>query len=1433
MTPRVPSAAARFTAARLICALTLLAGFSTALLHGQMAARLAHPTVRVTAKVDRTVTATLKATHPGAVDRAAIGSRLTAGTKLEHMILVLKPSDEQEASLHTLLDAQQDKGSASFHKWFTPDSFNASFGVASADIAKVSAWMTESGLSVESVARSGRFITFSGNVGSVESAFSTEMHNLTVNGEAHISNTTDLSVPAALAPVVKGVASLNDFRPRNKAVGFKKVTVKANASGGYDGVAPEYGSSATGTHYIGAGDLATIFNATPLTDSGNTGKGITISVLARSNISLADVETYRSFFGLPKNDPNIIVVGTDPGQNGDDIEAFLDAEMAGSLATGATVDFIVSGVSLVGGDIDAAGLYAVDNNVGDVITLSYGGCEADNGADGTAFWNILWEQAAAQGQTAFVSSGDSSAAGCDSSGNSYATGGYGVNALGSSAYNVAVGGSMFVDYGPAQYWGAASTIPYSTALSYIPEAAWNQGRFSTTYLNSAATATQTGSGIVGGGGGISMFTARPSWQTGSGIPTGTDAIHVYSGTGIAAGSPITGLHRLVPDVSFIAANGHDGTLFCAEGVCSESVTGGLANAGVVGGTSVAAPAMASAQALIDAANGGRQGNANIYYYGLANQQYTASATACQAAIGTAANPAVTLPAGTCNFHDIVAGSNIVPTASTGTAGLGFSAGAGFDEASGLGSVNIANVARNWSSVAFNATATSFTLTPTTATHGASQNFTVAVTPASGSGTPTGDISIIASQETAYGTPQVFTLAGGSASGIINSLPAGTYSVHAHYAGDSTFASSDSAPVSVTIGKEGSSTNLYPYLITAAGSVTATNSFTYGAGEIYLDTEITPTSGNGVASGAVTYTITDNGAALAGLTNHLDTNGTTYFLAGPSFTSFYLVANYPTLSPGSYTVQAAYAGDTSFGASTSTTGFTVLKATPAVTFNAATARVGTGTTATLNFAIATPTAATPASGTVTFTDTTSGTVLGTGTLSGGAVVFSTTGITTSGANTVSAVYAGDLNYAAATGSVTVTVSSLATTTTTLTSSTATPSVGTSVTLTAIVNPIPTTAAQVSFYDAGMLLGTGTVSTGTGKATLAVTKFTAGIQSLTAIYAGNPAQATSTGSLALTVAKSTTTMQIGGADNSTFGATVLLDGAFSRFPVTTGAPAVAPTGTISFYDGGSTSGTPLGTAVPTYQTGGYNYYEATLSLNTLAVGSHSIVAYYPGDANYTASTSVAKPLTVGLGVPLITVPPVTITYGTASATLTASAAYSGTVAPTGAVTFSVDSGAAVTAICTGGGSPRTCTATYPTASLAGGSHTITATEAADSNFAAATGTGTLTVNAVSNGSILLSAVPSLSGSASGGYVATIIVKNTGTGVAPAAVLTGVTVGSVNGTPTPQVLGSIQPGASVTVTVSVPSAAGADGARAAGRITGTYTGGSFSGSYRLILP
>ncbi len=1279
-----------FSLAALVCASPLVAQ-TTAV------ATSARPSVRVTQKVDNAVRTSLAGTRPAFVDHNAIGARLSSSKMLSHLRLVLTSSADQETALQQLLGEQQDKTSPNFHKWLTPETFGTSFGPAQADIAKVTAWLTDQGMSVDSVSKSGRIVTFSGTVGQVEAAFTTKINAVQVNGQAHFSNTTALSIPTALAPVVAGVARVNDLFPSHTPGKMTTVQLQKLADEAATGIpSPAYGTS-TGTHYVTPGDAAIIYNTTPLTGATSPidGTGVTIAVLAQSNVDLADVQKFRSMFGLVKNDPTITVVGSDPGENQDDTEAFLDIEWAGAMAPKATVNFLVSQPTLENGGVDASAQYAVENNIGDIISLSYGGCEGNNGASGTAFFNTLWEQAAAQGQTVFVSSGDSGAAGCDSSSNAYATGGYGVNALGSSAYNVAMGGSIFVDFNQAQYWGTTGTvIPFVNALSYIPEGVVNQGRLTNDELNAASSAYVTGSGIFSDGGGISIYTARPSWQTGSGIPTNTDAINVYSGTGIAAGSPITGLHRLVPDLVNISANGHDATLFCAGSICSTSATGGLTNAGLIGGTSVATPVQASMQALINQKNGGRQGNILPILYALSNAQYTASTTACQAAVGTTTTSTPTLPASTCNFHDVITGTNVVPTASTGTAGIGFSAGVGFDEASGLGSMNVANVATNWSSVSMIATTTTFTLTPTAGiTHGANQNLTAAVTAATGTGTPTGDISLIASTTTPAG-PRQYTLTSGTFNGTVSSaalqydtsgdlintaLPAGNYNVYVHYAGDGTYAPSNSASVPVSIAKEASTTGVSSYNVTIAGAVNSATSFAYGS-SVYLDTYVSGATGKGVPTGTVTFALTQNGAALASLTTTLDPTGNTFLLAAQSFVSFYLKANYTALSPGAYVVTATYSGDTTFTGSTTTTNFTIAQLTPTVTFTGPVQIASAGTSVFAYKIAALNTAANPntgalATGTVTFTDTTSATVLGTCTLAAGSCSFSTTNITTTGANTIQAVYSGDTNYSTATSTATVTVGTLTASTVTLATS-GSLVVGGITSLKATLAPT-TATGTVSFFDGTNYLGVCTLANGTctlanGTSATGGGPFTAGSHSFSANYNGSTTYSSSTGTLAATITQNVTTLSYFGVPaNSTYGQPVVFSITIVRSPTSSVAALVPPTGVVNFFiDGGTT---PVATSgQPAFDPAGYGYYFAAGTATQIPAGSHTVTATYVGDANFkTSSNTTGLPLTVAAITPVITLTTSTgaSVFSTGS-NVTLQAFIPGTSAlavPSGAVTF----------------------------------------------------------------------------------------------------------------------------------------------------------------------
>ncbi len=565
------------------------------------------PTDRITTPINEEERAALAGTlHPLATQRYETG-QLPPEQRMERIVLVLRGSAAQEATLQELLRAQQDPGSPYYHHWLTPQDFGTRFGASINDVQQVTMWLQNHGMEVEEIPGSQRSIVFSGTAAQVESTFHASMRTYSVQGRQHFANATDPEIPQALSGVVHGVLSLHDF-----------LSTPMNV------VAPAYTSG--GAHYLSPQDWATIYDVTPLYNAGITGSGQTIAVLGRVDILMTDVTTFRTNSGLPANNPVFVVNGTDPGDPdfGDQMESSLDVEWAGAIAKGAAIKFITS----KSGSSDGVALsaqYAVTNNVAPVITLSYGLCEASEGSGGNAFWNSLWQQAAAQGQSVFVSSGDSGAAGCDSSGASTGTHGRGVNGLCTSPYSTCVGGTSFNEGSNASgYWSSTNGSGMGSALSYIPEAVWNE--------------SGGGSGLWSSGGGVSTVYTKPSWQSAPGVPTDGQ--------------------RDVPDVSMTAAI-HDAYLVQMQG---STMT--------VGGTSAAAPSLASAMTLIIQNAGAAQGNLNPNLYALATREYASS------------GPAV--------FHDITTGNNSVPGVT------GFSAGTAYDQATGLGSIDANLLANHWS-----------------------------------------------------------------------------------------------------------------------------------------------------------------------------------------------------------------------------------------------------------------------------------------------------------------------------------------------------------------------------------------------------------------------------------------------------------------------------------------------------------------------------------------------------------------------------------------------------------------------------------------------------------------------------------------------------------------------------------------------------------------
>lgn len=555
--------------------------------------------------------------HPLARPEFDIGPA-DASLPMKRMILTLRPDPVRQAELDGLLARQQDPLSPDYHRWLTPEEFGIRFGPSETDLATIQSWLCSAGLTIDEVAKGRLSINFSGTVADVEKAFSTRIHDFRVEGEVRRANVTDPSIPRALAPVVTGVVSLNSF-PK-KALHTPPRLVNSS------GIQPDY--SGGGQHYLAPGDFAIIYNANPLYASGTNGSGVTVAIVGRTHPSTAvsDWNSFRSNFGLPYNPPNIILNGPDPGDQGpgEDGEANLDVEWSGAVAPNATIDFVCSASTYSTDGVDLSAQYIVNNNLAPVMSTSFGLCESYLGS-GNAFYNNLWAQAAAQGITSFVSSGDNGVAGCDSASSSSGTG-RAVNGLASTPYNVGVGGTQFMDSSsPSTYWSSNNNpSTMASALSYIPEEAWNESG-----ATSDCPAGDTCSDLWAGSGGASSLYSKPSWQVAPGVP-GDNA-------------------RDVPDVALTSAT-HDGYLVVQTGKLY-----------VFGGTSAASPSFAGLMALIVQKTGQRQGNANTLLYQIGNAQYGHG--------------------GSVVFHDTTVGNNTVPGVT------GFSCGVGYDQATGLGSVD--------------------------------------------------------------------------------------------------------------------------------------------------------------------------------------------------------------------------------------------------------------------------------------------------------------------------------------------------------------------------------------------------------------------------------------------------------------------------------------------------------------------------------------------------------------------------------------------------------------------------------------------------------------------------------------------------------------------------------------------------------------------------
>jgi subtilase family serine protease len=739
--------------------------------------------------------------HPQWANAANSLGAVPTSRMLDQFTLVLTRSAAQEQAFEQLLADQQNPASPQYHHWLTPAEIGERFGVSDADLASVEGWLQSRGLRVNWVSPSRTFVGFGGTAADVGRAFGTELRYYSVNGAQRMSVSSDPQIPQALAPVIGSVRGLFavDEQPAVRATAMQSS-------------APEL-TTTSGNHFIAPADFARIYNL----PAGITGAGVTVGIVSWSRTNFADFDNFRAKTGTTFANPTEVVPpgGIDPGPAyttqqscnsclSGQMEATLDVQRVGSTAPGASILLVVSSPSGSGDGIGAAAQFMVNTNPvpAQVMNISFGACESSTGAAGVNYWNSIFQQAAAEGISAFVSSGDSGASGCDASFSAppISQSPNSPNYICSSQYATCVGGTQFNDAAsPSTYWNSGNSAGLMSVLGYIPEGGWNES---------------TTTSVAASGGGVSAVIPTPSWQAGPGVPAAR------------AG-------RYTPDVSF-SASAHDGYFGCFA-----ATAGGASCAGnpfpfaAFAGTSASAPGMAGVAAMLVQKLGGAQGNLNPVLYGLAASNPAAFHDVTVATSGVAS----------CDVNTVSICNNSTPNRTAGVQ-AGSQVGTAYDQVTGLGSLDIAAFLNS-----FVATSTpTISVSPSSTSISTTQALTVTVTLSGGGGTPTGTVTLSNGTYTSSPVP----LSNGSASINVpaGTFPVGSYTLTATYVPDAASSNlyntaSGTATVTVTVSMVAFTVDSPAIAVTAGATtgntfpinVTPTNGFT---GSVTLTAAITST-----------------------------------------------------------------------------------------------------------------------------------------------------------------------------------------------------------------------------------------------------------------------------------------------------------------------------------------------------------------------------------------------------------------------------------------------------------------------------------------------------------------------------------------------------------------------------------------------------------------
>jgi subtilase family serine protease len=1143
---------------------------------------------RVTNQIDERVLVTLEGnTHRAARDAANDRGAVAADFSMAHMLLQLKRSPEQEAALQKAMEQMHTSGSPSYHSWISEQEFDEQYGVSQSDVAKVTAWLQGHGFTVGGITPDGMVVDFSGTASMVREAFHTDIHRLELpGGERHVANMSDPQIPAALASLVVGPTSLSDFMPHADHVARRKVTAadsQATRSSGPDYTAP----NGSGSSYLFTpGDAQTIYNTTPLLTAGYTGKGQTIGLIEDETAydpdgtgTSPDWKTFVDTFGLTKyggkqttSFPTGALFCGQPGDynDGTDIEVALDVEYASAMAPGANVvvEACQNGYSTFGGLIAIENLVSATKITAPVLSMSYGFCEAGNGAANNAAFSYAYQHGAARGVSIFVSSGDDGARACDD-GNATSYYGVGTSGYATTPYNVAVGGTDFgdtYDHTRTTYWNSTNNADYSSAKSYIPEIPWNDScaselvaaflGYGKTYGASgfcasplAATVTPQNTleyidTVAGSGGPSNCFSGTPD---SSGVADGSCAGQPKPSWQKIVGNPNDHV-RDIPDVSLFASNGIWGhyIVLCASNPAepqagTQPCTGTPDTWSGAGGTSASSPMMAGIQTLINGYTKEFAGNPNYLYYSLANTEYgSTGSSACNSTKGTNGTSG-------CIFHDVTRGDtntpctyynpqtllafdcfdiandvNInapvgVPVGVDSISGTSYKptygTNVGWDFATGIGSVNAWNLAQGFakaygSASPFKATVT---LTSTVASyvfgHGpATVTYRATV---SGSGTyPTGIVTFAIGGAT-LGTVTLEPTGGCSSGGSCAEVATYTYApgtlAVGAYAISATYTSPNENYASAT-----RQTTLQVIKAGTVGDATAltVSPSPLAAGSSKATFAAKVTSAAGTPDGTVSFT--SKGVS----------QGTCSLVKGACSISVSTAKD----AAGTYSVVAVYSGSVTYESSTSPAATLVVNKAATTVVASGTSSVEVGGTVTLVATVARPAGYTGVpTGQVQFHSTnllqsTQGVAALDST--GKAVYEQVLNGVAPGTYSVIAKYAGDSSDSGSNSATITVVVTKALTEVTLTPSSNPVTEGSTVSITAVAShaccSTVAPSGTVAFSMGTKSLGTLNLSSGSAVLSLSTTGLTPGTYNVVAKYSGDATNQPSTRTLSLTVA-----------------------------------------------------------------------------------------------------------------------------------------------------------------------------------------------------------------------------------------------------------------------------------------------------------------------------